>query len=168
MNNYTFLGVDISKNSISVYDGKKLYQVPNERYLTHFKERILKNFNKEEVVLIYEPSGPYSAFFEEFCAIEGLKVVSLNPRKIPRLLEVIGHRAKTDGLDAKALYAYRKLIMEKEIKKLELNEDLQRLSALLSEYQFLKKQRVNFINFLEALKLNPWKDERGKENIYIK
>ncbi len=53
MKDYTFLGVDISKNSISVYDGKKLYKVPNERYLTHFKEKVLKNFNKEEVVYRY-------------------------------------------------------------------------------------------------------------------
>ena len=73
MKNYTFLGVDISKNSISVYDGKKSYKVPNERYLTQFKGRVLKNFNKEEVVLIYEPTGMYSAFFEEFCAIEGAR-----------------------------------------------------------------------------------------------
>lgn len=165
MTNYTFLGIDISKNSISVYDGKKLYKVSNERYLKEFKEKVLKDFSKEKVVLIYEPTGPYSAFFEEFCATNGLKVVSLNPRKVPRLLEVIGHRAKSDSLDARALYEYRKLVTEKEIRELKLDDDLQRISALLSEYQFLKKQRVDFLNFLEVVRFDPWGDERSKENI---
>ena len=165
MKNYIFLGVDISKNSIVVYDGKKLYKIPNERYLPKLKKLILQRFDKENLVLIYEPTGPYSAFFEEFCGIEGLKVVSLNPRKVPRLLEVIGHRAKTDGLDAKALYEYRKLVIEKEIKEMRLDEDIQRLSALVSEYRFLKRQRVNFLNYLEGMEFNPWGDERGRECI---
>ncbi len=70
MKDLSFLGVDISKDSITVYDGKKLYTFPSERYLEKFKERIFKRLNKEKTVIIYEPTGPYSSFLEEFAAIE--------------------------------------------------------------------------------------------------
>ena len=165
MEDLSFLGVDISKNSITVYDGKKLYTFPNERYLEKFKERIFKHLNKDKIVIIYEPTGPYSSFLEEFAAIERIKVVAINPRKTPYLLEVMSHRAKTDALDAEALYEYAKLIDRKDIRTIDLDEDLEKLSFLLSEYRFIKRQRVNFINHLESIKHNPKSDKEGKDHI---
>ena len=165
MKDLSFLGVDISKDSITVYDGKKLYTFPNERYLEKFKERIFKRLNKENTVIIYEPTGSYSSFPEEFVAIEQIKVVAINPRKTPYLLEVMSHRAKTDNSDAKALYEYAKLIDKKDIRTIDLDEDLEKLSFLLSEYKFIKRQRVNFINHLESIKHNPKSDKEGKDHI---
>ena len=165
MKDLSFLGVDISKDSITVYDGKKLYTFPNERYLKKFKERIFKRLNKEKTVIIYEPTGPYSSFLEEFAAVEQIKVVAINPRKTPYLLEVMSHRAKTDALDAKALYEYAKLIDKKDIRTVDLDDDLEELSFLLAEYRFIKKQRVNFINHLESIKHNPKSDKEGKDHI---
>ena len=160
-----FLAIDISKHNITAYDGKKFFNFPNERFLPQFNTFFSKNFNKNFLVIIYEPTGPYSAFLEEFCALEKIKVVPLNSRKVPRLLEVLGHRAKTDGLEAKALYEYRKLISHKDIKTLELNKNFQKLAFLLSEYHFLKKQRINFLNYLETLKFNPWRDKESEKTI---
>ncbi len=92
MKDLSFLGVDISKDSITVYDGKKLHTFPNERYLKKFKEKMFKRLSKEKTVIIYEPTGPYSSFLEEFVAIEKIKVVAINPRKTPYLLRGVKNR----------------------------------------------------------------------------
>jgi len=92
-------------------------------------------------VVIYEPTGPYSAFLEEFCAREKLHVVRLNPRKVPYLLEVLGQRAKTDRLDAKALHAYGKVVDPSEIPILKPTEKRERLAALFLIISFSSARR---------------------------
>jgi len=164
---YIFLGVDIAKEDITVYDGHKTLTFPNERGLKNFQRFLKKHYPRQEksLVIIYEPTGPYSAFLEEFCARKKLRVVRLNPRKVPYLLEVLGQRAKTDRLDAKALHAYGKIVDPSEIQVLKLNEKMERLAALLSDYQFLKRQEVNFANHLEALKRNPFSSPESRSFI---
>ena len=119
---YIFIAVDVAKDTLVVYNGKNTYTYPNERKLKHFARFLRKRHRGKEkrLVVIYEPTGPYSAFLEEFYAWKRLKVVRLNPRKVPYLQEVTGQRAKTDHLDAKALYAYHKLLDPSEIQTLEL------------------------------------------------
>lgn len=164
MKRFSFLGVDVGKESIVVFDGKKRYEFKNERGVKGFRRKFFKKReDRGKTVVIYEPTGPYSAFLEEFCAINKIKVVALNPRKVPRLREVLGHRAKNDILDAELLYEYHKIVSEEEIKVLEYNRDLERLSLLVSEYQLLKNTETKFVNFLEFLERHPVGSEDSKE-----
>ena len=160
---YIFIAVDVAKDTLVVYNGKNTYTYPNERKLKHFTRFLRKRYRGEEkrLVIIYEPTGPYSAFLEEFCAWKRLKVVRLNPRKVPYLLEVTGQRAKTDHLDAKALYAYHKLLDPSEIQTLELDEKKEKMASLLSDYFFLRQQERDFANHLEALEWNPYSSKRS-------
>ena len=91
------------------------------------------------------------SFLEEFYAREKIKVVALNPRKVPRLREVLWQRAKSDKIDAELLYEYHKLVAKEEIKLLKLNEKLEKLSILFSEFKLLQKIESKFRNFLEYL-----------------
>lgn len=162
---YIFLGIDISKDSLKVYDGQHFYTFPNEKDLKHFHRFLKKRYPHQEkqLVIIYEPTGPYSAFLEEFCARKKLKVVRLNPRKVPYLLEVLGQRAKTDHLDARALYTYHKLLKPSEIQNLEFDERKEKMALLLSDYFFLRKQETDFANHLEALERNPFSSSESME-----
>ena len=162
---HLFLGVDVSKNSLTVYDGQRTYTFPNQRRLKHFHRFLKKYYRRKEKqpVIIYEPTGPYSAFLEEFCAWKKLHVVRLNPRKVPYLLEVLGQRSKTDRLDAKALYAYSKLLKPFEIQLCKLDQRKERLASLLSDYFFLRQQETTFANHLEALERNPFSSPKSVE-----
>jgi transposase len=162
-----FLGIDIAKDSLTVYDGHQTYTFPNERKLRRFHRFLKKRYRGQEegLVFIYEPTGPYSAFFEEFCAREKLRVVKLNPRKVPYLQEVLGQRAKTDHLDAQVLYAYGKLVNPSEIRVLKLDERREKLAALFADYQFLRRQEIKFANHLEALERNPFSSVEMKRFI---
>ena len=162
---YIFIAVDVAKDSLVVYNGQNFYTYPNERDLKHFARFLRKRYRGQEkrLVIIYEPTGPYSIFLEEFCARKKFKVVRLNPRKVPYLQEVIGQRAKTDQLDAKALYAYHKLLDPSEIQTLELDEKKEKMASLLAEYFFLRQQETDFANHLEALERNPYCSQRSVE-----
>ena len=155
---YLFLGVDIAKDYLVVYDGHHTYTFPNQRNLEQFQQFLKKRYQGKEkrLVVIYEPTGPYSAFLEEVLALKQLKAVRLNPRKIPYLQEVVGKRAKTDGFDAQTLYNYQKFIDPSEIQVLKLDQKKEKLALLLSDYFFLRQQENNFANHLEALKRSPF------------
>lgn len=166
MKNLSFLGVDVAKDTLVIFDGQKVYEFQNERGLKKFKRKFFKKKeDRKKRVVIYEPTGPYSAFLEEFCATNMIKVVSLNPRKVPRLREVLGHRAKTDNLDAKLLYEYHKIVSEEEIKEIEYNENLEKLSLLLSEYQLYQNIENKLSNFLEYLDRVPVDSKESKKHI---
>ena len=92
-----------------------------------------------------------------------MHVVRLNPRKVPYLLEVLGQRAKTDRLDAKALHAYGKIVDPSEIQICKLDEKKEKLVSLLSDYFFLRQQETTFANHLEALERNPFSSSRSKD-----
>lgn len=131
-----FLAIDISKHNIIAYDGKKFFNFPNEDFSRNLILFSPKTLIKTSSLLFTNPPVLILLSLKNFVPLKKIKVVPLNPRKVPRLLEVLGHRAKTDSLDAKALYEYRKLISHKDIKTLELNENLQKLASLLNEYHF--------------------------------
>jgi len=116
-----FLGVDISKDILTVYDGKELRKFKNKRGLKEFKKFLKRKFKElKRVILIFEPTGAYFSFLREFYWLNRIKAVILNPRKVPYLLEVIGNRAKTDRLDAILLYKYKNIVREEEIRVPEL------------------------------------------------
>jgi transposase len=159
-----FLGVDISKDILTVYDGKELRKFKNKRGLKEFKKFLKHKFKElKRVILIFEPTGAYSAFLREFCWLNRIKAVILNPRKVPYLLEVIGNRAKTDRLDAILLYKYKDIVREEEIRVPELNETVEKLSIYLSTYKMILKQKRALKNHLEFLETAPFATEKLKK-----
>jgi len=66
MNKY--IGIDVAKEELSVYDGAKEYRVRNERDCAGLKAHLSPYF--KTYILIFEATGPYSLYLREFCANE--------------------------------------------------------------------------------------------------
>ena len=95
MENY--IGIDISKSSVDVYDGKKSYKFENNK----------SGFNS-----IFELTGVYSYELTEFCSKNKIKIVLVGPRESRNFVQSLKVRSKTDKIDAKVLYKYQSQIRD--------------------------------------------------------
>ncbi len=153
MTNY--IGVDVSKQELSVFDGKKDLTFKNERALRALKSYLKERFETfDDLVVIFESTGPYSNYLKEFCATNQINACIINPKRSSNFAKVIGNRSKTDKIDAMTLYAFKNLIDSDDIKIPEINKDVEVLSAYLSSYEFVLKTRISISNHIGALKYN--------------
>jgi transposase len=66
-----YIGIDVSRQSLELWDGTQEEEVPNERGLTTLKKLLKKWYGTEwnkEARFIYEPTGPYSNYLHAFAA----------------------------------------------------------------------------------------------------
>ena len=63
-----YIGIDVSKKALSVFDGKKDLKFINKEGLKSFKRYLKKKYNLSEIAIIFEPTGVYSLYLKEFCA----------------------------------------------------------------------------------------------------
>jgi transposase len=76
-----YIGIDVSKKDLSVFDGKKDLKFINQEGLTSFKKYLKKKYHLQEVAIIFEPTGVYSLYLKEFCAENSIKAYIVNPKK---------------------------------------------------------------------------------------
>ena len=136
-------GVDVSKQSLELWDGTHEEEVPNERRLTTLKKLLKKRYgtNWNEGGFIYEPTGPYSNYLREFAAEHEVRVVEVNPTKSANFAKVLGNRSKTDAIDAKMLYTFHVLLTEEDFWIPEIDERAEQLGAFIGSYKILQKTR---------------------------
>lgn len=150
-----YIAIDVSKEVLSMFDGKKELTFENEKGLRALKSYLKKRFKTfDDVVIIFESTGPYSNYLKGFCADNKIKACIINPKRSSNFAKVIGNRSKTDKIDARTLYAFKNLIEPDDIKVPEIDKDVEVLSAYLSSYEFTIKMRVSISNHIEALKHN--------------
>jgi transposase len=150
-----YIGIDVSKEVLCAFDGKKEVIFKNERGLKVLKSYLKEDFKTfNDIVIIFEPTGPYSKYLEGLCAANQIKAHIVNPKRSSNFAKAIGNRSKTDKIDAKTLYAFKNLIDPSDIKVPEIDKDVEVLSAYLSSYEFIIKTRVSISNHIEALKYN--------------
>lgn len=156
-----FIGIDVGKQELVVYDGKRERTFPNTPELSEL-EAFLQNY-REEVTLAFEPTSTYSRFLENFCSRKGIPSLRPNPRILPHIREVKEKRSKNDQSDSQLLFLYGK---EKGKGKL-LKEDplSSNIMAYLSFYLLIQKARVSFHNLREALSYDPLVPEEVKESL---
>jgi transposase len=95
-----YIGVDIAKNWIDIYDPE-----------THSAERIsttskaLSNFARKlnHSIVVFEASGGYERPLADALAATDVAYVRVNPRQSREFARATGHLAKTDKVDAKVL-----------------------------------------------------------------
>jgi len=110
-----YIGIDVSKKDLSVFDGKDLNFI-NQEGLKSFKKYLKKKVNFSDLVIIFEPTGVYSLYLKEFCAENSIKAYILNPKQSHNFTRALGRRSKTDKIDARILYQFHKFIDLKDIK----------------------------------------------------
>ena len=59
-----YIGIDVSKKDLSVFDGKDLNFI-NQEGLTSFKKYLKKKVNFSDLAIIFEPTGVYSLYLKE-------------------------------------------------------------------------------------------------------
>jgi len=104
------------------------------------------------LVIIFEPTGVYSAYLKEFCAENSIKAYIVNPKKSHNFTRTLGRRSKTDKIDACTLYKFHKLIDLKDIKVPKVDQQAKVLSSYLTSYEFALKQRISLSHHLESLR----------------
>jgi transposase len=147
-----YIGIDVSKKVLSVFDGKKDLEFINQEGLKSFKNYLKKKVDFSDLVLIFEPTGIYSFYLKEFCAENSIKAYIVNPKQSHNFTRALGKRSKTDKIDARILYQFHKLIDAKDIKVPEIDQQAKTLASYLTSYEFALKQRISLSHHLESLR----------------
>jgi len=146
-----YIGIDVSKKDLSVFNGKDL-KFANKEGLKSFKKYLKKRYNLQEIAIIFEPTGIYSFYLKEFCAVNSIKAYIVNPKQSHNFARALGIRPKTDKIDARILYQFHRLIDLKDIKIPKIDQQAKTLASSLTSYEFALKQRVALSNHLESLR----------------
>jgi len=147
-----YIGIDVSKKDLAVFDGKKDLKFINKEGLKSFKKYLKKKYNLSEIAIIFEPTGVYSLYLKEFCAENSIKAYIVNPKKSHNFTRVLGKRSKTDKIDARILYQFHKHIDLEDIKVPKIDQQAKTLASYLVSYEFALKQRISLSNHLESLR----------------
>ncbi len=147
MKNY--IGIDISKSTIDVYDGKKSYKFDNNE--SGFKSIISLVEEIKEMVFIFEPTGIYSYAITEFCDKNSIGCVIVSPKVSRDFARSLKVRSKTDKIDAKVLYKYQSHVESNMIKVPKINHQAIKIQEMLNSYELLKSMIQQFKNQLESI-----------------
>jgi len=161
------IGVDVSKQSLELWDGTHEEEVPNEKGLKTLKKLLKKwygtNWNKGE--FIYEPTGPYSNYLRAFAAEHEVRVVEVNPKKSANFAKALGNRSKTDVVDAKMLSTFSTLLTEEDFRIPEIDESAEQLGAYLRSYEMIQKTRTMLSNHLHSLEYKSGVTRKLKDSL---
>jgi len=146
MRNY--IGIDISKATLDVYDGKKSYKFENNE--TGFKEIVALAEDINNTILIFEPTGVYSYALTDFCSIKSIKIVMVGPKESRDFARSLKVRSKTDKIDAKVLYKYQSHIEPSMVKVPVVNHQGIKVQEMLNVYENIQSSKQTFKNQIES------------------
>lgn len=98
-----FVGIDVSKESLMVCDGKRTYSVPNTMKGIRV---LLRRFTSKRAHVVMESTGGYEQLLLETLWSAGVPVSRVNPRQTKAFALSTGTIAKTDPIDARLLQLY--------------------------------------------------------------
>ena len=81
-----------------------------------------------------------------------LKAYIINPQASHNFSKSLGKHSKTDPTDARTIWAYHKLIGDKDINIPKVDREIMTLSSYLASYRLTLKQRLALTNQLEGIK----------------
>jgi len=153
---FNYIGIDVSKATLQVYIPIKDENISidnNKKALISLYSKLKKYYKKEikNLVIIFEPTGSYSALLKRFCFEKNIYAFIINPRQSANFAKALDNRSKSDIIDAKMLYKFHVMISDDEISIPTINSVHEELSEMLTYFKFIQKERVSFSNHLEAL-----------------
>jgi len=144
-----YIGIDISKSTIDVYDGKKSYKYENS--ISGFKEILPLVENIKNTVFIFEPTGIYSYALTEFCSKKKIAVVMVGPKESRDFARSLKVRSKTDKIDAKILYKYQSHVEPNMIKVPTVNHHAIKIQEMLNVYEGIQASKLRLKNQIESV-----------------
>jgi len=143
-----YIGIDISKATLDVYDGKKSYKFENNE--TGFKKIVALVEEIKNTIFIFEPTGVYSYGITEFCSKNNLKIVMVGPKESRDFARSLKVRSKTDKIDAKVLYKYQSHIEPSMVKVPIINHQGIKVQEMLNVYENIQSSKQTFKNQIES------------------
>jgi len=143
-----YIGIDISKATLDVYNGKKSYKFENNE--TGFKEIVSIVQDIKNVVFIFEPTGVYSYALTDFCSQKNINIVMVGPKESRDFARSLKVRSKTDKIDAKILYKYQSHIEPSMIKVPVVNHKGIKIQEMLNVYENIQASKQSFKNQVES------------------
>ena len=145
-----YIGIDLSKKVLNIFDGKGDLIFDNKENLCSLKKYLKKRYpDFSSLVILFEATGIYSYHLKAFCATHLIKACIINPQASHHFAKSIGARSKTD---TRTIWSYRKLTCDKDIPIPKLDQRLMSLASYLKSYQLALKQRLALSNHLEGVK----------------
>ena len=163
-----YIGIDVSRQTLAVWDGTHEEEVPNEKGLKTLKKLLKKKYGGEwdqQVRFIYEPTGPYSNYLRAFAAEHEVRVYEVNPKKSANFAKVLGNRSKTDAVDAKMLEAFHALLTEEDFCIPVMDEIAEQLGAYLGSYEMIQKTRIMLSNHVQSLEYKSGVTRKLKDSL---
>ena len=87
-----YIGIDVSKKDLSVFNGKKDLKFINKEGLKSFKRYLKKKYNLSEIAIIFEPTGVYSLYLKEFWAKNNIQAYIVNPKQSHNFTRALGSK----------------------------------------------------------------------------
>jgi transposase len=146
MKNY--IGIDISKATLDVYNGKKSYKFENNE--NGFNQIVSLSEEIKNTILIFEPTGIYSYALSEFCSKRKIQVVIVGPKESRDFARSLKVRSKTDKIDAKVLYKYQSHVEPGMVKIPIVNHQAIKIQEMLNAYESIQSSKQRFKNQIES------------------
>ena len=146
MKNY--IGIDISKSSIDVYDGKKSYKFENSEI--GFESIVSLVEDIKETIFIFEPTGVYSYPITKFCSKNKIHCVIVSPKVSRDFARSLNVRSKTDKIDAKVLYKYQSHVETDMIEVPKTNHHAIEIQEMWNVYEGMQSSKQRLKNQLES------------------
>lgn len=145
---YKYIGIDVSKATLDVYDGKKSYKVSNDTI--GFKEVEKLSTKEKELCFIFEPTGIYSHAIILYCQKHKIKAIIVGSKEARDYARSIKQRSKTDKIDAKVLYRYHTQIEPEHIKVPFLDTHMRKVTQRRNVYEKYQKVILQLNNLIEG------------------
>ncbi|MCX5971313.1 MAG: transposase [Coprothermobacterota bacterium] len=148
-----YIGIDVSRDSLQVFDGIQDRSFPNQPGLVSFVSFLERKHPHgfQEVALIFEPTGPYSWELVNLCARREIRCHIIPPKRGHHFRQALGQRSKNDPIDARMLTAFHVLLKEEDCRAPIQDPARETLQRYLAAYQLVQKARVQFSNQHHAL-----------------
>jgi len=142
----TFVGVDVSKSFLDVFDGQEIKRYPNG---LEGWTRIAEETRGPYVI---EATGIYHIPVARHLWREGRTVYVVSPLQVRRYAQALMVRNKTDSLDARVIAAYGEAAGDQLRPWMPLDADLSAIRVLVGYARGIAKQSAANRNRLHAVR----------------
>jgi transposase len=98
-----YVGIDVSKETLAVCDGKRTWNVENS---LKGASALVRSWKVKPALVVVESTGGFEQLVVEALWRAGISVSRVNPRQTKAFAQSIGTIAKTDPIDAQVLQHY--------------------------------------------------------------
>lgn len=145
---YQYIGIDVSKATLDLYDGNHSYKVSNDK--KGFNEIRKLASKKEELCFIFEPTGIYSHALILYCQKNFIKAIIVGSKVARDYAKSIKQRSKTDKIDAKVLHRYHTQVAKENITIPSLDTHMRKVTQRRNAYEKYQKVMGQLKNLIEA------------------